>query len=159
MKFTCLKGPSGAAAEDQRGQEWKQMGPYLSLPVFRWSPVLPCFLESSLRPESVSPLKVTWPRLESSLRPGSVSALKVTEPRLKVPGLAGGGALWPVLRPWGQSRTHAALGSLGLSGPGSGGVFDRGVHMFSKQTLIHVSRRNLQTDSCWLHPSGERWAL
>ena len=31
MKFTCLKDLAGAAAEDQRGQEWKQMGPYLSL--------------------------------------------------------------------------------------------------------------------------------
>ena len=87
--------------------------------------------------------------------------LKVTEPRLKVPGLAGDGdmAFWLVLCPWGQSGTHSALGSAGLRGPSSGGMFDRGVHVFSKQTLIHVSRRNLQTDFCWLHPSGERWAL
>jgi hypothetical protein len=37
----------------------------------------------------------------------------------------------------------------GASGPSMGGMFDRGVHVFSKQTLIHVSRRNLQTDFCW----------
>ena len=38
-------------------------------------------------------------------------------------------------------------GLRGLGGPSAGGMFDRGARAFSKQTLIHVSRRNLQTDS------------
>lgn len=139
-RFTCLKDHSGAAVEDQRGQEWKQMGPYLSLPVF-WSSSGLILLSRELlearegiclggcRAQAVSQ---AWPE-------GSVSG--------------------PQLCPWGRSGTRSALGSLGLCGPSTGGMFDRGVHVFSKQTLIHVSRRNLQTDFCRLHPSEDRWAL
>lgn len=43
----------------------------------------------------------------------------------------------------------------GLGGPSAGGMFDRGVRTFSKQTLIHVSRRNLQTDSAAASIRGE----
>lgn len=40
FKASRLKHHSGSAVGDQRGQEWKQMGPYLSLLVLWWSPGL-----------------------------------------------------------------------------------------------------------------------
>lgn len=140
MRFTCLKDHSGAAVKDHRVQEWKQMGPYLSLQFTGEVQVLSCFLESSLRP-------------------GWASVLKVTEPRLFVPGLAKrlGLLAYPVSLGTIWDTLYSQLP--GLCGPSAGGMFDRGVHVFSKQTLIHVSRRNLQTDFCRLHPSEERWPL
>ena len=79
------------------------------------------------------------------MRPGRASVREVTEPRLcSSPGwlhpLAYAlslCAVWDPLCSWPQ----------GLRGPSTGGMFDRRARVFSKQTLIHVSRRNLQTDS------------
>lgn len=88
-----------------------------------------------------------------------MSVSEVTEPRLLVPSLARGLGLLAYALSRGQSGTHSAVCSLGPCHPRMGGMFDREVHVFSKQTLIHVPRRNLQTDFCRPHPSEERWAL
>lgn len=62
MEIYVFKDHSGAAVEDQRGQEWKQMGSYLSLPVF-WSSSGPylAFLKGMRLGTSVS--EVAEPRL------------------------------------------------------------------------------------------------
>lgn len=79
------------------------------------------------------------------MRPGRASVREVTEPRLcSSPG-------W--LRPLAYALSLCAVWDplcswpRGLRGPSTGGMFDRRARVFSKQTLIHVSRRNLQTDS------------
>lgn len=82
-----------------------------------------------------------------------MSVSEVTEPRLLVPSLARGLGLLA------YALSLGTICSLGPCHPRMGGMFDREVHVFSKQTLIHVPRRNLQTDFCRPHPSEERWAL
>lgn len=88
--------------------------------------------------------------LESCLRPGTASVSESPSPGCPAEARPEGSVSGPKSGPRGQSGTHSALGSPGFCGPSTGGMFDRGVHVFSKQTLIHVSRRNVQTDFCRL---------
>lgn len=105
------------------------MGPYLTLPVFWLGPGL-----ILLSRELLEARQGVCPGVGGSLSPGCPVPpgwLRVSASALSL------GTVWDPLCSWLR----------GLGGPRMGGMFDRGARAFSKQTLIHVSRRNLQTDS------------
>lgn len=116
------------------------MGSYLSLPLFWLSPGLILLSRELLEAKEASVWRLLSLGCPSQAWPGSQSLGLGSVP--------------------GDNLEHTLLlAPQGSCGPSMGGMFDRGMHVFSKQTLIHVSQRNVQTDFCRPHPSGERWAL